>query len=130
MWVLAAVTPWADAPQPERPRREAKLPLPVATDVVRESIKATNKICEIVTLSVQNAGEITRLKDRIVARKRHPQRPIEGDDPCGRDTIGMSIRRWGATWRFHVAFALLLESKASPESEEGIELPMFCSIIQ
>lgn len=119
MWILAALTPWADAPQPERSRPEAKLPPPAAANVAREGIKATNKVCDIVTSSVRNAGEIAILKDRFISRKRYPQRHVEGDDPCAGDIIGMTIRRWGANWRHQVAFALFLEIKASPESERG-----------
>lgn len=118
MRILAALTSWADAPQPQRTRPEAKLPAPVATNVAREGIKATNKICDVVTSSVRNAGEITMLKDRVGGRKKYPQRHV-AEDPCARDVIGMAIRRWGASWRHQVAFGLFLEVKASPEFEEG-----------
>lgn len=120
MWILAALTPWADAPQPQRARPEAKLPPPVAANVAREGIKATNKICDVVTSSVRDAGEITMLQDRIAGRKKYPQRHMEGVDPCARDVIGMAVRRWGVSWKNQVAFALFLELKASPESEEGL----------
>ncbi|TVY54405.1 CCA tRNA nucleotidyltransferase, mitochondrial [Lachnellula cervina] len=103
-WVLAAAAPWADVPLPQPIKTKTKLPLPFGTLVVREGIKATSKVCDVVTGAFRNFVELTGLRDAI---KRNDGYVHE------RDTIGMSIRRWdsqGKNWRLQVLLAILVEA--------------------
>lgn len=118
-WLLAAFVPYADAAAPEPAKAGGKTPPPVAASVAREGIKATNKVCDVLTASIRNLEEIRFLKDRAVTRIRYPYRRVEGEDASARDVLGMAIRRWGASWRSQVVYALLYEVADAPESEEG-----------
>ena len=108
-WILACMVPYKDAPQPQPAEVGRKMPPPVATNVAREGIKATNKVCELVTASVRNREEITALVNKQSERRRRPQQSSEGEDPFARDVLGMAIRRWGATWRSQTVFSMLCE---------------------
>ncbi|KAK5015790.1 CCA tRNA nucleotidyltransferase, mitochondrial, partial [Cryomyces antarcticus] len=120
-WQLAALVPWADAPTLEPTKPGAKAPPPVASSVARAGIDATNKVCAVVTAAVNHMSDITNLKDRFCDRKRFPHRRVDGEDATARDTLGMAVRRWGATWRSQAMFALLCEvSAAGNESREDI----------
>jgi len=117
-WDLACMVPLRDAPQaPAQSGR--RLPPPVATNVAREGIKATNKVCELVTASVRNREEITTLVNKQSERRRRPQQALQDEDPLARDVLGMAMRRWGASWRSQVVFALLSEVASEPQSAEG-----------
>lgn len=103
-WVLAAITPWANVPLPQSVKAKTKLPLPLGTLVVREGIKANNKVCEVVTGALRNLEEIISLRDAIKRKDAHIHE---------RDTIGMMIRRWdflGKNWRLEVLLAILVEA--------------------
>lgn len=109
-WVLAAVTPWANVPQPQPAKPKGKLPPPVGTLVVREGIKTNSKVCEIVTGAFKNFEEITKLRDAIKRKDAIIHK---------RDTIGMSIRRWdfqGKNWRLQVVLAILVEAMNNGQS--------------
>ncbi|KAL1587396.1 hypothetical protein WHR41_03917 [Cladosporium halotolerans] len=107
-WILSAVVPYRDAPQPaSEPGRKA--PPPIPTGVIREGIKAMNKVCDIITSSVRNLDEITKFVNGIEVQKRRIRQAPEGEDLTARDTLGMAIRRWGPTWRSQVMYALLVE---------------------
>lgn len=108
-WLLTAVVPYRDAPQPEAPEAGRKAPPSIPTGVIREGIKATNKVCEIVTSSVRNLNEITRLVDGVDTQKRRAQKIPGSEDLTARDTLGMAVRRWGPTWRSQAMYALLVE---------------------
>lgn len=108
-WQLAALVPYRDAPQPEPPEPGRRAPPPVASAVAREGIKATNKVCDVVTAAVRNEGEIAGLVDKFFQQKRRPDKKIEGQDTSARDVLGMAIRRWGSSWRTQVLHAMLVE---------------------
>lgn len=118
-WIISAMVPYADAPETKPAKAGSKAPPPVAAQVVREAIKATNKIFDVVTASVKNMEEIKSLKDKFVIQQKQPHKKQEGDDATARDTIGMAIRKWGQTWRSQALFALLHEVLTSPEKEQG-----------
>lgn len=118
-WVISAMTPYRDAPQPEAPGPNKKAPPPIPTGVIREGIKSTNKVCEIITLSVRNMNEITKLVDGVDVQKRRAHKLPEAEDFTGRDTLGMAIRRWGPTWRSQVVYALLVELIERPNDIDG-----------
>jgi len=118
-WLLTAIVPYRDAPQPEAPEAGRKALPPIPTGVTREGIKATNKICDIVTSSVRNLNEITRLVDGVDAQKRRAQKTPGSDDLAARDTLGMAVRRWGPTWRSQVMYALLVELVEHRDDVDG-----------
>ncbi|KAL9096934.1 MAG: hypothetical protein Q9165_000898 [Trypethelium subeluteriae] len=118
--LLAAHVPWVDAPDPEPSKARGKVPIPVPVSVAREGIKATNKICDIISAAIRNADEIIELKDRLVERKKYPHRRAEGKDATARDVLGMAIRSWGATWRSQVLWAILVEVSAEPDKQDKI----------
>lgn len=124
MWLVAAVTPLSDAPAIEPSKPSTKPPIPYAGCVAREGIKATNKVVDILTAAMRNSDDVRTLKDKFISRTRQPSKVIEGDDATARDTLGMAIRRWGASWRIQVGFALLYEVMATPNSRMSM-----CSII-
>lgn len=109
-WIMASMVPYRDAPQPTaEPGR--KSPNPMATNIAREGIKATNKVAEVITSAIRNREDISlRVKqlaewDEQRSRKRSPGT----EDPSARDVLGMAIRRWGSTWRTQFLYALLTE---------------------
>lgn len=115
-WQLAAMVPYRDAPQPEgEPGR--KPPPAVAVVVVREGIKATNKITDLLTASLRHQNEISSFADRIYQQARRPERQFDGEDLTARDVLGMAIRRWGPTWRSQVMYSLLVEIANDEQSE-------------
>ena len=118
-WQLAALIPYRDALQPEPAEPGKKPPPPIAAQVAREGIKATNKVCDVVALAVKNQSEIAGLVDRLDTQKRRPDKRVEGEDATARDVLGMGIRRWGASWRSQVLYAMLVEVADEPESVEG-----------
>lgn len=109
-WILAALTPWVTASEPV-PVKKSKLPLPLGAMVVREGIKADNKVCNVVTGSFRNYEQITKLKDDIGSMEAYVYE---------RDTVGMLIRKWdgqGGQWRMQALFALLVESLKRNDSK-------------
>ncbi len=117
-WLLTALTPWANIPASFS--SEGKLSPPPAAVVAREGIKATSKVCKIITDGVRNAGEIATIKDAVIhqAGKKSINKSQE-DDITTRDALGMSVRRWGTQWRSHALLSLLLEVEQSDGSTEG-----------
>ena len=115
-WVLAAAAPWANVPLSQPAKSKTKLPLPFGTLVVREGIKANNKVCEVVTGAFRNFEEITSLRDAIKRKDAYIHE---------RDTIGMSIRRWdfqGKNWRLQVLLAILVEAMNNGQNCKFISL--------
>ena len=117
-WQLAALIPYRDAPQPEPSEPGKKPPPPIAAQVAREGIKATNKVCEVVSLAVRNQSEISGLVDMLNVQKRRPDNKVEGEDATARDVLGMAIRRWGASWRSQVVYSILVELADDPDFAE------------
>jgi len=118
-WILACMVPYRDAPQAEPAEVGRKMPPPVATNVAREGIKATNKVCELVTASVRNREEITTLVNKQSERRRRSKQTVQGEDPFARDVLGMAIRRWGATWRSQTVFSMLCEIADEPGAADS-----------
>jgi tRNA nucleotidyltransferase/poly(A) polymerase len=118
-WILTAIVPYRDAPQPESQEMNKKAPPPVPTGVAREGIKATNKICDVITSSVRNLNEITKFVDGVDVQKRRAQKVPGQEDLTARDTLGMAIRRWGPTWRSQVMYALQVELVEQPDNTDG-----------
>ncbi|KAG8627867.1 hypothetical protein KVT40_003740 [Elsinoe batatas] len=108
-WVLGCLVPYRNAPQTQAPPGK-KQPPPMATVIAREGFKATNKVCDIVTASVKNVQEIGSSARSF---QEGPKRPrLEEVDL--RETLGMSIRRWGPTWKLQTLFSLLCDIAEEP----------------
>lgn len=107
-WVCAALMPWADAPTVPH-QKPTQRPYYAAYLVAREGFKAPNKVCDVITASLQNGEEIRQLVDRCFNQLRRPNATKGRDDATSRDTLGMAIRRWSANWRTQVLFSLVYE---------------------
>lgn len=118
-WLMTAIVPYRDAQQAEAPEPGKKIPPPVPTGVAREGIKATNKVCDIITSSVRNLNEIARLVDGVDTQKRSAKQTPGSEDLTARDTLGMAVRRWGPTWRSQVMYALLVELVEHRDDVDG-----------
>lgn len=118
-WQLAALVPYRDAPTPDPPEPGRRARPPISASVAREGIKATNRVCEVVTASVRHQTEVSSLVDRVYQHKRRHGRGAEGEDPTARDVLGMTIRRWGPTWRSQVLYSLLVDIVEQPDSTDG-----------
>lgn len=92
---------------------------PLATSVAREGIKATNKVCDVVSASIEHRDEITNAKSAFIQAKRSGHKSQDGSDPLARDVLGRAIRRWGASWRSQAVFAFLIDSGNAASSGRG-----------
>ena len=118
-WTLSAFVPLANAPLPS-PHKTGGKPLPpLAVSAARESIKATNKICDILALAVRNMEEIRSTKDAFLRHKMTSKVHADLADPSAADTLGMAIRRWGPSWLSQVVFTLMAEVCAAKDVEHG-----------
>lgn len=126
-WLLAALVPYRDAPQPEPSAPGRKVPPPMSVIVAREGIKATNKVSEVIMAAVRNQSEISRIVEKMNEQKRRPEKYVDGEDVKGRDVLGMAIRRWGASWRSQVIYAFFVDIVEHPGSARGT---FFTSMIQ
>ncbi|ERF74319.1 hypothetical protein EPUS_02006 [Endocarpon pusillum Z07020] len=91
-WLLAAYTPWASS-KPE----DAAL-------AIKEGMKATVREAKLLTSAITNRRAISALVSQVSTP----------DNTTTRGTIGMSLRRWGASWGHQVLFALLCELQTDP----------------
>lgn len=105
-WIMAALTPWANVPDPPLKKPGGKND-PFGTEVAREGIKLPSKQCDIVKHAFRNRTEITSVKHAISNGKLWVSE---------RDKLGMTIRRWGPSWKLHALFALLVEAMDHPSS--------------
>ncbi|KAI9789432.1 MAG: CCA tRNA nucleotidyltransferase, mitochondrial [Candelina submexicana] len=122
-WLLTALAPWANVQATSS--SESKLPPPVAAVVAREGIKATSKVCKIVTDAVRNANEIAKIKEAVVHQGLGDSKLKAGEDVLTtRDGLGMAVRRWGKHWRSHALLALLLDVEQSDGSIEAIQITL------
>jgi len=69
-------------PRDQINRRSWQLRLSVA----REGIKSSNKVCDVLSSSIRNIDDITMIKDRLIRRKKFPNKLLVTHDPAGRDT--------------------------------------------
>jgi tRNA nucleotidyltransferase (CCA-adding enzyme) len=97
-WLLAAYTPWSG----QSPR--------YVCDAIKEGMKATVREAKLLTASITNQSEISRLVSAVLDPRRKPTR----------GEIGMSLRRWGPTWGHQALFALLCNSQTNPEDASRV----------
>ncbi|OAA68353.1 tRNA nucleotidyltransferase [Niveomyces insectorum RCEF 264] len=103
-WVLAAVVPWEQVPEPDAGAASAtKRPPPLAALSLREGIRAPNKLCDVVAGAHRHRREIAAFKQAVCDSAPYVRE---------RDRFGMAVRAWearGGNWRLQVLFALLFE---------------------
>jgi tRNA nucleotidyltransferase (CCA-adding enzyme) len=117
-WISATVMPWADAPTVPHPKPKQR-PLFAAYLVAREGFKAPNRVCDVIASAVGSSEEIRNTVAQCARGLRRPDTINPTDDPTGRDTLGMALRRWGSTWRTQVLFNLMYEVVLGHISREG-----------
>lgn len=115
-WLLAAFVPWArfEGQLPSAVGR--KPPPPAAATVVKEGLKADNKVLRVVQGAIIHAGDIALLKERVTQAQAEGAETGMGPS---RDVLGMAVRRWGQDWRLHAVLALLIELGDVPETKHG-----------
>ncbi|KAF9739548.1 hypothetical protein PMIN06_006993 [Paraphaeosphaeria minitans] len=114
-WVCTAVLPWADAPTVPPPKKNRQ-PLHAASLVAQEGMKAPNRVCDVLTASLNNYEAISQLIGEC--QKRLPKE--DPSSPAQREKIGMGLRNWGRTWKSQVFFALLHEIVYGERSTEDV----------
>ncbi|OAG10055.1 poly A polymerase C-terminal region-like protein [Paraphaeosphaeria sporulosa] len=114
-WVCAAVLSWADAPKLPPPKKNRQ-PLYAASLVAQEGLKAPNRVCDVLTASLNNYEAVSQLVGEC--QKRLPEE--DPSSPAQREKIGMALRNWGRTWRSQVLFALLHEIVHGERSTEDV----------
>jgi tRNA nucleotidyltransferase (CCA-adding enzyme) len=117
-WICATVMPWADAPTVPH-HKPLQRPFFPAYLVAREGFKAPNKISEVIAASLSNSEEIRTTVAQCTKGLRRPDTINPANDPTGRDTLGMALRRWGSTWRSQVFFNLVYEVVLGRTSQAG-----------
>jgi tRNA nucleotidyltransferase (CCA-adding enzyme) len=104
-WALTALTPWNGVENPNKLKEKPRLrSIPLIVRAAREGIKATSKLCAMVTAAHANRREILELKGLVCAGK---------GSSTGRDVFGMAIRRWNnrsENWRLQVFYTILVEA--------------------
>jgi tRNA nucleotidyltransferase (CCA-adding enzyme) len=120
-WNLVAVAPWENVTDSRPDGTKLKTAWPLPALAVREGIKGTNKLCDVVTASHQNFQEILDMKTSVCASD-----PVTQE----RDIVGMAIRKWDAHighWKLQVLYALLVESMdvggLDPNTSASTSLP-------
>jgi tRNA nucleotidyltransferase (CCA-adding enzyme) len=101
-WILASLIPFADSPQISA-KKGKKMEHMVAR-VAREGLKLPAKIVELLSLSMFHLEEI-----KETVQSKTPKR----------ETLGMAIRNWGATWKLQALFAALYEVFTNPQERNG-----------
>lgn len=125
-WQISALVPYRDAPQQEPSEPGRRAPPPLATQVAREGLKATNKVCEVVTASIRNRVDILALVDEIVSLNKG-SKDDAGKIGKERARIGMAIRCLGASWHTQYLYAFLVSTLDSgiPDGEFFSKWKMF-----
>ncbi|KAK6429080.1 CCA tRNA nucleotidyltransferase, mitochondrial [Oleoguttula sp. CCFEE 5521] len=126
-WMLAALLPYRDAPDPQPSQPGRKPPPPVPSTVAREGVKATNRVCDVITAAQNHRSEIKNIEYRVDAHRQQKAHgnfqerhsPINDPSYLGRDTLGMAIRKWGPSWRSQIMYSLLVEMVEQPEQVES-----------
>ncbi|KAF2273023.1 poly A polymerase C-terminal region-like protein [Westerdykella ornata] len=107
-WICAALMPWADAPTVPH-HKPTQRPHYAAYLVARDGFKAPNRVCDVISASLRHGEEIRQMVDRCYDKIKRPNATKVADAATARDTLGMAIRRWGASWRTQVLFNLIYE---------------------
>ena len=101
-WMLAAITPWGKIAPPAPPSAK-RPPPPPAVIALREGIRGTNKLCDVVNGAYCHRAQITSLKQAVCDKAPYINE---------RDRFGMAIREWearGSNWKLQVLFAVLFD---------------------
>ena len=107
-WYLSAFIPWYDSTSSE------------TVQSFRDAIKASNKVTDRVKNAMKYREEVGSLVD------------AKDLDELPRSTVGLALRKWGATWRLTILYTMLSGIYSSPGSENKIaeRYHRFLSIIK
>lgn len=115
-WLLAAFVPWTQPGARSQSAAGQKPPPPAAAIVVKEGLRADNKVLRVVQGAVIHAGDISSLKEKVTQAQAEGAEMSMGPR---RDVLGMAVRRWGQDWRLHAMLALLIELGEVPDTRHG-----------
>ncbi|KAL9618599.1 MAG: hypothetical protein Q9160_006710 [Pyrenula sp. 1 TL-2023] len=101
-WYLVAYLAWYN-PQ------ERTQYLPKSVEIFRDAIKASNKLTDRLRCAVRYQEEASAM-----ATKAHSQSLTRSD-------VGMTLKRWGSTWRSTVVFAMLYEIQQEAAKETIVQ---------
>jgi tRNA nucleotidyltransferase (CCA-adding enzyme) len=117
-WLLVSLLPWGPLNTASNPHSGSKKRISPAAQVAKEGIKATTKITEVISLSFQNAEEISNLCRAASKKAPRSRSSTEASSASDRTTKGLIIRRWGSSWRSQVMLSLLLDIAGLSETSE------------
>jgi tRNA nucleotidyltransferase (CCA-adding enzyme) len=117
-WISATVIPWVDAPTVPHHKPKQR-PFFASYLVAREGFKAPNKVSDVIAAAVGSGEDIRTTVAQCARGIRRPDTINPTDDPTGRDSLGMALRRWGSTWRTQVFFNMMYEVVLGQISREG-----------
>ena len=126
-WLLVSLLPWGLLSTISEPHTGSKTRISPATQVAKEGIKTTARTTEIVSLSFQNAREISNLCNAGSDRTTRPDSVNEASNISSRAVIGLKIRRWGSSWRSQIMLSLLLDIASLSETSESRESACYLS---
>lgn len=113
-WMVAAMVPWADAPLAPPSKKKGRPLSPAAASVLREGLKAPNKVTDLIAHCIE-----------------HRQGIVDTKNDGGRDRarLGMMVRALGPTWKLQILFAMLYDiySNKDESGGKGFRLLLFGS---
>lgn len=87
-WYLAAYLAWYTP-------LEKKQYLPRSVEIFRDAVKASNKVTDRLRFAVHYQEEASAMANKAYSQS------------LSRSDVGMTLKRWGSTWRSTVVFAML-----------------------
>ncbi|KAG5301358.1 poly(A) polymerase [Histoplasma ohiense] len=110
-WFLAALAPWTIVADP-KPSKSSKPPVPRATTVARDSLRADNRAAGIISAASKNYRMIWDIKSSFLKNKI-------ADTPAEmRVKMGQFIRSLSHDWRLCFVLAMLLEVMQRQEADQ------------
>ena len=125
-WLLCAFTPWAHIKSTVPEKSMSKAPIPLAAAIAREGIKADNKVTKLVEGAVTNLNEIVASQNTVASQGQDAPTtsPLKRKfESPSRESLGMSIRRWGPRWRNHVMYAVLVGLMEAEDDTGTLKTP-------
>lgn len=121
MWLLCALVPWARVPPTPPKKATSKTPPTPAATAARDGIKADNHTIKVIDNAAAHLMDIIQVKDATAGQGSSTSSPLKRKrESVSREIQGMAIRRWGATWRSSVVYALLTQASEVAEESKSI----------
>ncbi|KGY15579.1 hypothetical protein PABG_11572 [Paracoccidioides brasiliensis Pb03] len=109
-WLLAALAPWTTVPDPI-PSKPTE-PMPRATTVAKDSLRADNKAANIITAASKYHKMISHMKSSFLKDE------IADTPPEVRAKVGQFIRTIGRDWRLCFVLAIVREAMQGQEPHQ------------